>query len=152
MLRISKLADYGTVVMVYFARHEKLSNAKEIARFTHLSVPTVSKILKSLTHAGLLVSERGAGGGYRLQRQPALISIAEILFALEEKRGLTECSVHGSQCALEPVCAIKGNWKLISHAVESALRQVSLAEMAVPTIAAKSLSRIQFSMNPGGML
>jgi FeS assembly SUF system regulator len=149
MLRISKLADYGTVVMVYFAKHEKLSNAKEIARVTHLAVPTVSKILKNLTQAGLLVSERGAGGGYRLQREASRISVAEILYALEEKRGLTECSVHGSQCALEAVCSVKGNWKLISQAVEKALRTLSLAELAMPHIDAKSLSRIQSCVYPG---
>lgn len=149
MLRISKMADYGTVVMVYFARHGKLSNAKEIARATHLSVPTVSKILKCLTHADLLLSERGVGGGYRLHRTPDTISVAEILFALEEKRGLTECSVHGSHCALESVCSVKGNWRLISQAVERALQTVSLAALAGPKMGANTLSKIRLCVNPG---
>ena len=69
MLRISKLADYGTVVMVYLAKHaQELCNARDIALHTHLAVPTVSKILKRLTGAGLLTSVRGVAGGYRLQR------------------------------------------------------------------------------------
>lgn len=60
MLRISKLADYGTVVMVYLAKHpQDLCNARDIAVHTHLSVPTVSKILKRLAGAGLLASVRG---------------------------------------------------------------------------------------------
>jgi len=47
MLRISKLADYGSVVMVYLAKHaQDLCNARDIALHTHLAVPTVSKILK----------------------------------------------------------------------------------------------------------
>lgn len=134
MLRVSKLADYGTVVMVYLARHAQLSNAKDIARCTHVSPPTVSKILKQLAQAGLLVSERGPSGGYRLAKAAKLISVAEILYALDEKRGLTECSVHGSQCALESVCGIKGNWKLISHAIGQALQKLSLAELASPSL------------------
>ena len=69
MLRISKLADYGTVVMVYLAkRPEQLCNARDIALQTHLTVPTVSKLLKRLTAARLLISARGVAGGYRLQR------------------------------------------------------------------------------------
>ena len=79
MLRINKLADYGTVVMVYLARRdEQLLNARDIAHHTRLSVPTVSKLLKRLTAAGLLNSVRGVAGGYRLQRSAALISVAEI--------------------------------------------------------------------------
>ena len=47
MLRVSKLADYGTVVMVYLVHHrDKLCSARDIATHTHLSIPTVSKILK----------------------------------------------------------------------------------------------------------
>lgn len=140
MLRVSKLADYGTVVMVYLARHAQLINARDIARCTHLSPPTVSKILKQLTHAGLLVSERGVSGGYRLARDSSDISVADILYALDEKRGLTECSVHGSHCALEPVCRIKGNWKLISHAIGQALQKLSLAELASPSLEVGVLS------------
>src|SRR3990167_2694660 len=134
MLRISKLADYGTVVMAFFARHQELFNAKEIALKTHLSVPTVSKILKKLTKAKLLVSERGVDGGYRLQREPKLISVAEILYAIDDKTGLTECSVHGSHCMFEKVCSVRGNWGLISKAVQQALKTISLADLASPEI------------------
>lgn len=134
MLRISKLADYGTVIMAYFAKHKQLFNAKEIAQKTHLSVPTVSKILKKLTQASLLVSERGVDGGYRLQRDPEFISIAEILYSIEESPGLTECCVHDGHCMFETVCGIKGNWGLISQAIQRALKTVSLADLASPKI------------------
>ncbi|MCX7115373.1 MAG: SUF system Fe-S cluster assembly regulator [Gammaproteobacteria bacterium] len=146
MLRISKLADYGTVVMVYLARHAKLCNAKEIAHSTRLALPTVSKLLKQLTHAGLLVSERGAGGGYRLQREAGHISVADVVYAVDEKRGLTECSVHGSCCVLESVCSVKGNWRLISQAVELALQSVTLAALALPVIDQKVLSQMRSHM------
>ena len=66
MLRISKLADYGTVIMVYLAKHpQQLCNARDIALHTHLTVPTVSKLLKRLTAAGLVRSVGGVAGGYR---------------------------------------------------------------------------------------
>ena len=144
MLRISKLADYGTVVMVYLAkRSETLCNARDIALHTHLAVPTVSKLLKRLTVAGLLSSVRGVAGGYRLQRAAANISVAEIVYALDERRGLTECSVQPNDCLLQDVCGIQGNWRLISQSIESALASVSLEALAQPSIPALEFRRMQ---------
>ncbi|MCC5792831.1 MAG: SUF system Fe-S cluster assembly regulator [Legionellaceae bacterium] len=144
MLRISKLADYGTVVMVFLAKQAQgLSNARLIARETRLAVPTVSKILKKLAAAGLLISERGTNGGYRLGCPASEISLAQIIYALEEQRGLTECSMHASDCALQGHCAIQGNWRLISQAVETALDSVSLAALARPLIQQADLERVK---------
>jgi FeS assembly SUF system regulator len=144
MLRISKLADYGTVVMVYLAKHsQKLCNARDIASHTHLTVPTVSKLLKRLTAAGLLSSVRGVTGGYRLQRAAAEISVAEIIYALDEDRGLTECSKAPNECSLQHVCHVQGNWQLISRAIETALESVSLELLAKPSLSAIDLDRIR---------
>lgn len=144
MLRISKLADYGTVVMVYLAKHSQaLCNARDIAQHTHLAVPTVSKILKRLTSAGLLTSVRGVAGGYRLQRSANDISVSQIIFALEEHRGITECSLQPNECSLQGVCTIQGNWRLISHAIETALDSVSLDALAKPSLQAREVERVQ---------
>ena len=133
MLRISKLADYSTVIMVYLAKQgDTLCNARDIASHTHLASPTVSKLLKRLTASGLLLSVRGSNGGYRLQRPATEISIANIIDALEGKSGLIECTVHPNPCSLQGVCTIQGNWRLISQAIESALDSVSLEALAKP--------------------
>ncbi len=138
MLRISKLADYGTVVMVYMAKKSAhLSNARDIALHTHLSVPTVSKILKRLTTHGLLISERGVNGGYKLAKSAHQISVASIIYALEDDRGLTECSGDPSACAIQGFCHVKGNWQLISQAIEKALESVSLEALAKPSVSSK---------------
>jgi len=144
MLRISKLADYGTIVMVFLVKHqEKLCNARDIALQTHLSVPTVSKLLKKLTTAGLLMSVRGVCGGYRLQKSPEEISVADILFALDEQRGIIECHIKSSDCSLGKVCGIQTNWRIISQAVESALSSVSLASLAQPHLSAQDIERVK---------
>ncbi|CAM4470472.1 MAG: HTH-type transcriptional regulator IscR [Legionella sp.] len=144
MLRISKLADYGTVVMVYLARHpQDLCNARDIALHTHLTVPTVSKILKRLTSAGLLASVRGVTGGYRLRRPATEISVSQIIFALEDHRGFTECSLQPNDCSLQGVCTIQGNWRLISQAIETALDSVSLDTLAKPTLQVGDIERIR---------
>jgi FeS assembly SUF system regulator len=144
MLRISKLADYGTVVMVYLAkRSQSLCNARDIAQQTHITVPMASKLLKRLTAAGLLVSVRGVSGGYRLQRESRDISVAEIIYALEENRGLTECSLQPNECSLQGVCHIQGNWRLISQAIETALGSVTLEMLAKPSLQPVEIDRIR---------
>ena len=144
MLRISKLADYGTVVMVYLARHEhELCNARDIALHTHLTGPTVSKILKRLVGAGLLTSVRGVAGGYRLRWSPSEISVSQIIFALETHRGFTECSLHPNDCSLQGVCTIQGNWRLISQAIETALDSVSLDTLAKPILHPQDVERVR---------
>ncbi|OGV28779.1 MAG: SUF system Fe-S cluster assembly regulator [Legionellales bacterium RIFCSPHIGHO2_12_FULL_35_11] len=127
MLRISKLADYGTIVMVYLAEHnDKLCSARDISANTHISMPTVSKLLKHLTSAKLLTSVRGVSGGYLLQRDARAISLADIIYALDNTRGLTECSHEPNDCTLQSVCHVKGNWRIISQMINDALKSVSL--------------------------
>ncbi|MEE9452545.1 MAG: SUF system Fe-S cluster assembly regulator [Gammaproteobacteria bacterium] len=137
MLRISKLADYATVILVFLAKHtEGVCNAKEIAKHTAIAVPTVSKLLKVLAGAGLLQSQRGATGGYRLACSAQDISVGQIIEVIEGDSGLTECSVDDGLCALEQVCEIRGNWQLINHAIQAALDSVSVADLAKPKLAA----------------
>ena len=144
MLRISKLTDYGTVVMVCLAKRAPvLSSARDISEETHLAMPTVSKLLKRLTAAGLLSSVRGASGGYRLQGSAADITVAQIIYALDEQRGLTECSQNHDACALHRVCHIQGNWRAISSAIESALDSVSLEALAKPVLPTTNLERVK---------
>lgn len=132
MLKISKLTDYSTVVMAYLAQFpEKMHNAKDITAQTHIALPTVSKILKALTKSGLLLSHRGAHGGYSLANQAMKITIADIITAMEGKPGLTECSHNNTLCALQPTCAISGNWQTISSIVYKTLEKISLQDMVL---------------------
>ena len=133
MLRVSKLTDYATVLMTVLAESpDQLANAVALAERARLEPPTVSKVLKQLVHAGLVASQRGAAGGYRLARPPSSISVADIVAAMEGPIGMTECSVHVGLCDHERHCGVRGNWRRISELVESALRNVTLADMLAP--------------------
>ena len=133
MLKLGKLADYGTmIVTVLAAEPERLYSAHELAGRTHVAAPTVSKLLKQLTKGGLVESLRGAHGGYKLSRPPAAITVAEVIAAIDGPIGLTECSVHKGDCAVESTCGVRGNWRLINTAIHQALRSVTLADMARP--------------------
>lgn len=133
MLRMSKLTDYGTMVLAQLAANGRgLSTASQVADATHLAQPTVSKLLKSLVHAGLVVSTRGVQGGYTLARPASAISAAEILDALEGPVAITECSSSGGGCDLESFCRVGTAWQRINHSIRRALETVSLADLQQP--------------------
>ena len=143
MLRLTKLTDYGTQVMTYLA-HEPgtVHAAAEVAGGVHLSLPTVTKILKILTREGLLASHRGTKGGYALARAPERISMAQVVQAMEGPIGLTECGSAPGACVQESSCSVRGNWQVINRALLAALESVSLAHMATPS------QPVRFSVTP----
>ena len=130
MLRMSKLTDYGTLVLAQLsAREGELSSAHQVSTDTHIAQPTVSKLLKALVRAGLVVSERGVQGGYALARPSEEISAAQIIDALEGPVAITACSSGHGQCDLEPVCRVSGAWQRINVSIRQALTEVSLADL-----------------------
>src|SRR5262245_19686885 len=130
MLRVSKLTDYATVVMTCLcAAGEGVMSAQALAERARLEVPTVSKLLKQLAQAGLVVSTRGINGGYRLARAPERITIADVVTAMEGPIGMTECSAHSGLCDLESHCGVRVNWQRINQAIAGALSSVTLADM-----------------------
>ena len=128
------MADYGVILMVQLARTStQRTTAAELADSTALPLPTVSKLLKQLASAGLLVSHRGAAGGYGLSRQPADISVAQVIAALDGPIALTECiTAEGAACEMEALCPTRTNWRQINDALVGALAKVSVADMARP--------------------
>ena len=135
MIRLGKMTDYGLVLMSQIARRpaSELHTARDLASECHLPLPTVSKLLKRLLRSGLLESHRGIKGGYSLAREPHLISLAEIISALEGPLALTECSTEiEGLCDLESCCPIKNNQKIISQVLRGALEKVTLSDLIRP--------------------
>lgn len=132
MLRMGKLTDYGIVLMSYLAsRTYQQHSAHTLSDAVSMPLPTVRKVLKSLSSSGLLISERGAQGGYNLSRSPKKISIAEIIAAIEGPIALTECVSEDSHCEQEAHCDVQTNWTRINNAVFHALDDVKLSDMLV---------------------
>jgi FeS assembly SUF system regulator len=106
----------------------------EIAAVTGIALPTVSKILKLLVNANVLISTRGAKGGYALARTPEEISVATVISALEGPIALTECSISHQGCEQASGCDIRGNWSLINQTIHNALESVTLADLIRPVV------------------
>ena len=151
MLRISKLADYGILLLTYMVREgdRKTFTARDLASATQLPLPTVGKLLKALSRQEVLSSQRGASGGYQLARPPARISIAEVITALDGPISVTECGTDrvlsttaksttitkpSGGCEKEMGCPTKSNWRKINGVVKRALDGLSLEDMSFPLV------------------
>ncbi|MFM5893595.1 MAG: SUF system Fe-S cluster assembly regulator [Novosphingobium sp.] len=130
-MRLSSMADYAVVTMSAAARHcgGARVNAAQLAEETGLPVPTVQKLVSRLTAAGLLRSSRGVGGGLKLARPAAAITLADIVEAVEGPIALTAC-VDTHDCSLDSSCSVRPHWSLVNQALRGALAGVSLTRLA----------------------
>lgn len=136
MLRIGKLTDYALLIMTQMARHpDTILSATALAELLHLTVPTVSKILKILSEANLVNSVRGAEGGYHLARPAQTITVADIIAAMEGDLALTECCEMQGLCAIDGICTLRENWQHINRLVAALLGRFTLIDMLTPLTA-----------------
>jgi FeS assembly SUF system regulator len=139
MLRLSKLTDYAVVVLVRLshAGHagDTVQTSPGIANAIGIPEPTVAKVLKALAGAGLVASQRGARGGYRLTRPLAAIPVSDVIAAVDGPIALTAC-VDGAATACETssLCPVAGRWDPVNTAIHTALSAITLADMAESAI------------------
>jgi FeS assembly SUF system regulator len=134
-MRLSSMADYAVVTMSAAARHcgGARVSAQQLADETGLPAPTVQKLVSKLSAAGLLKSSRGAGGGLKLARPAAAITLADIVEAVEGPIALAPCSDNGRHdCTLEAACSVRPHWPVVDAALRGALANVALTQLAAP--------------------
>ena len=143
-MRLSNMADYAVVTMTAAARHcgsaqlvgadgkkRARISAGQLALETGLPAPTVQKLVSKLSSAGLLRAVRGSGGGLKLARPAAAISLADIVEAVEGPIALTPCVDSGRHdCGMELACAVRPHWGVVNSAVRGALAAIPLTQLA----------------------
>ena len=142
-MRLSSMADYAVVTMSAAARHcgsaqfvgadgkkRVRVSAAQLAEETGLPAPTVQKLVSRLTAAGLLRAARGAGGGLKLARPAAAITLADIVEAVEGPIALASCCEVGRHdCAIEADCTVRPHWPLVNRALRGVLADVPLTRL-----------------------
>jgi FeS assembly SUF system regulator len=136
VLRIGKLTDYAIVILAHLARRGRVcvSSASDVAEATGIPQPTVAKVLKQLVQGGLLVSSRGARGGYGLARDPSVVTVLDVIDAMEGPLTLTDCAHDATACADHARCGVVGHWPRILHAVRQGLAGVTVHDLASPPV------------------
>lgn len=132
MLRLSKLTDYAVVVLVRLsdAAGGTVQTTPGIAAATGVPEPTVAKVLKAMVGSGLVASQRGARGGYRLSRPLSAMPIRDVIEAIDGPIALTSCVEGGiGGCEAAALCPVHGRWDVVNDAVREALASITLADM-----------------------
>ena len=135
MLKISRLTDYGLLAAVYLARKAgEVVSAREVAAFYHLPLPMITKVLKTLHQGGVIGSHRGVGGGYSFDDDAELVTLGQLLDALEGPWDLVECESideHGQAvCSIRVACPSRTFMFGINVAIKGAFDQVTLGDLA----------------------
>lgn len=133
MLRISKLTDYAVVIVVHlYEQATSKHTASGIANATRLATPTVKKVLRLLLIAGLVESEQGVSGGYTLRRDANIITVAQVIEAIEGNFAITECSLEQGVCDKQLQCRISSHWQTINTIILKTLNNITIAELTQP--------------------
>ncbi len=132
MIKLSKMTDYAVVCLGMLARRPGSSmSATELSKETGLALYTVQKLLKLLvSKSDFIRANRGALGGYILNRNSSEISVVEIIEALDGPITLTSCvDKSESFCETSDICFLGGKWNKINEIIRKSLNDISLKEL-----------------------
>jgi Rrf2 family protein len=134
MLKVSQRLEYAMRAMIELAQRRDdphLLSAREIAERQQIPLRFLEQQLGALSKAGLVESFRGAGGGCRIARDPADISMAEVADAIEGQIFPMFCLEPSDHtCFADSRCGLQGFWADVARAVDAVFRATSVADLA----------------------
>jgi len=132
MLKLTKKADYGLIALRHLAvaRQRASASAKDIADSYGIPLPLLSKVLQKLARAGLLISEQGTNGGYRLSRDARDISALEAIRVIDGPIILTKCFTEHAGCDQTALCPVREPLRKVHEGILSLLANISLSDLA----------------------
>ena len=133
-MRLTDFTDIGLRALMRLAGEpDRLFTTDELATELNVSRNHLTKIVSELARAGFILTQRGAGGGFRLARPAASITLGAVVRALEDRHALVQCfRTDGGGCSLTPKCRLKSKLKAAEEAFLSELDKTALSECAYP--------------------
>jgi len=131
MLKLTKKADYALMAMKHLADHaqEGSSSAKDVADSFGIPPEALAKILQRLAKAGLLISQHGTNGGYRLARAAHTISAFEVIQAIDGPLFITSCVTVRGECGQSDRCNIREPLRKVNESIEAVLKRIKISHM-----------------------
>jgi len=132
MLKLTKKADYGLISLKHLAvfAKDRPASAKEIAETYRMPVPILAKVLQKLVREGFLASEQGTNGGYRLARDPALITTLEVIRAIDGPIILTRCFTEHGECELTGNCSVREPLRKVHEGILGLLGSITISDLS----------------------
>ena len=135
-MRVTTWTEYSLIISIHLARRSGNDHAplpaRELADLERLPADYVEQILLRLRRAGVVESVRGAKGGYSLAREPAAISVRDVMTACGQPTFEINCETHpvdASRCAPSSGCTVRPVWYALQRRVDDFLASVTLADL-----------------------
>jgi len=130
-MKISTKGRYGLRILLDLARHPEpeLRLIRDIAASQQISEKYISRLVVELRRAGLLLSIRGAKGGFRLAIPPEAISVLSVIEAMEGPTSIVDCVLAPAGCLRSKRCAARSVWTKLNAAIRDSMNQVTLADL-----------------------
>src|SRR5579871_6434102 len=138
MLKLTKKADYGLIALRHLtmaasgkdasahrSAHRGGASAKDIADAYGIPLPLLSKVLQKLARGGLLISEQGTNGGYRLAKDPAMISALEVIRTIDGPIILTQCFTEHRDCDQTALCPVREPLRKVHEGILGLLSNIT---------------------------
>lgn len=154
MLKLTKKADYGLIALRHLSRQEGTASAKDIADLYRIPLPLLSKVLQTLVRNGLLVSEQGAAGGYRMARDPHEINALEVIRSIDGPIILTHCFTEHSrhtECDQSAGCPVREPLRKVHEGILRLLSSITVADLSSDDMAVPSIPRMVSSIQPSSV-
>jgi Rrf2 family protein len=156
MLKLTKKADYGLIALRHLSAKDSSggwasASAKDIAESYRIPLPLLSKVLQKLVHNGLLVSEQGVNGGYRLARAPQEITTLEVIRTIDGPIILTQCFTEheGShECDQSELCPVRAPLRKVHEGILRLLEGITIADLSREDLMIPGINPMVSSIEP----
>jgi len=129
MITIPKKVEYSIVFISYLAKNPNTTiSLKDAAEKLFLPYSFLSKLATSLTNGGLIISQEGKSGGYKLASNWQKKSIYDLLVILGENKAMVSCLGH-KPCARSGKCSIQNIWSQIENSWQQQLKKIKLSQI-----------------------
>lgn len=134
-MKLSRRVDYGLVLLralkvTYTTK--KYIGLRRIARSFHLPFSYLEKLAATLKNAGYIESQKGSAGGYRLIKDPAKITLADLVSLFEGNQASVRCMDPGdpeTNCHVAGVCPTRKSWTDIEEKIDAVLATITIASL-----------------------
>ena len=132
MLKLSKKADYGLIAVRHLATHAdgRACSASGIAQAYGISAPLLAKVLQTLARRGLVRARHGSGGGYHLARHPSLITVLDVISAIDGPVLITSCFTNHGECYQTPTCTVREPLRRMNESILQVLGTLTISQMS----------------------
>ena len=132
-MRLTSFTDYGLrILMRLAAQSGQVLSTAELASDLHLSRNHLSKIVQHLARHGIVVTQRGGGGGAALALPADQVRLGDVVRLLEHGQPLVECfAAGGGECSLDGCCRLKSRLRHAEARFLDDLNRSTLADIAL---------------------